>query len=245
MHISTRISPNPHYEYHFNENPLEETTLEKDLGVYVTPDWKNASHVAKAAAKANSMVGQIRRTFNYMDVDIFKAVYPSMIRSHMEYAVQAWSPHLVKDILILENVQRRATKLVTSLRDKTYEVRKLALDLTSLAERRERGDLIQVFKIMHGYDNLRRDDFFVLHSDSRRPSTRGHSLKILTKSSKTVRRRKYFDIRIINKWNELSEKVVCKQSVSSFKTKLDHHFELTRGGTSTSETTPLPPAPNR
>ena len=81
MHISTRSAPNPHYEYQLNENPLEETILEKDLGVYVTPDWKNESHVAKVAAKANSMVGQIRRAFNYMDVDIFKAVCRSNCRS--------------------------------------------------------------------------------------------------------------------------------------------------------------------
>ena len=52
-------------------------------------------------------------------------------QTQMEYTVQAWSPHLVKDILIVENVQGRATKLVNSISDKSYETRKLALEMTS------------------------------------------------------------------------------------------------------------------
>jgi len=115
MHIGRS---NPGYEYQLNQATLEVTNVEKDLGVYVTPDWKSATHVAKAAAKANSMVGWISRTFNYMDCEMFKCLYPSLVRSHMEYCVQAWSPHYVKDIDLLEKVQRRATKIVPELHDK-------------------------------------------------------------------------------------------------------------------------------
>ena len=113
MHIGRS---NPLYDYQLNAKTLETTAVEKDLGVHVTPDWKSEVHVAKVAAKANSMVGRINRSFEYMDVGMFKAIYPSMIRSHMEHAVQAWSPHLQKDRNLLESVQRRATKLVDSLK---------------------------------------------------------------------------------------------------------------------------------
>ena len=82
-----------------------------------------------------------------MDEDLFNAVYPSIIRSHMEYVVQAWSPHYEKYIILMEKVQRRATRLVCSIQDKPYEERKQILKLISLAERRKRADLIQVFKI--------------------------------------------------------------------------------------------------
>ena len=58
-----------------------------------------------------------------MDCDIFKAIYPGLIRSHMEYAVQSWSPHYEKDIVKLEKTQRRATKIVPALQDKPYEER--------------------------------------------------------------------------------------------------------------------------
>ena len=48
---------NPKSQYRLNDKTLEETVLEKDLGVHVTPNMKSESHVAKIAAKANSMVG--------------------------------------------------------------------------------------------------------------------------------------------------------------------------------------------
>ena len=54
MHIGRS---NPGYEYQLNDTTLEVTKEEKDLGIYVTPDWKSTAHVAKVAAKANSMVG--------------------------------------------------------------------------------------------------------------------------------------------------------------------------------------------
>ena len=74
----------------------------------------------------------------------------------MEYAVQAWSPHLKKDIKTLEKVQRRAFNIVPELQGLSYERQLLDLGMTSLEERRRRGDLIEVFKIMHGYENLDR-----------------------------------------------------------------------------------------
>ena len=89
MHIGRS---NPRYDYQLNGRTLEETLVEKDLGVHVTPDRKSEVHVAKVAAKANSMVGRINRSFEFMDQRMFKAIYPSMIRSHVEHAVQAWSP---------------------------------------------------------------------------------------------------------------------------------------------------------
>ena len=145
---------NSKYECRLNNKVLEETTVEKYLGIYVIPDWNSETHVSKIAAKANPMVGRIRNTFTYMDIDKFKAIYPSLIRSHMEYAVQAWSPQLAKDINLLEQVQHRATKLVPSLKDEPYETRLKELGLTTLKERRERGDLIEVFKLMHGLENV-------------------------------------------------------------------------------------------
>ncbi|CAL4060479.1 unnamed protein product, partial [Meganyctiphanes norvegica] len=73
MHIGKQVDP---FVYYINNVPLSVTHEEKDLGIYVTPDWKSATHVAKVAAKANSMVGRIRHTFTYINKEIFKAVYP-------------------------------------------------------------------------------------------------------------------------------------------------------------------------
>lgn len=108
------------------------------------------------AAKANSIVGRIRHTFTYMDCEMFMSLYPSLVRSQMEYSVQAWSPHYRRDIIKLEKVQRRATKIVPELRNLPYEERLKTLGLTTLEERRHRGDLIEVFKITHGFENVSR-----------------------------------------------------------------------------------------
>ena len=69
---------------------------------------------------------------------------------------------MTKDRIVLERVQRRATKLVGSLSSLSYEQRLANLKLTTLELRRDRGDLIQVFKIVHGFDKLKFDDFFTL-----------------------------------------------------------------------------------
>jgi len=66
----------------------------------------------------------------------------------MEYCVQAWSPHLRKDIKHSERIQRAATKRVQGLRYLSYEDRLVQLGLPTLEERKLRGDLIETYKIM-------------------------------------------------------------------------------------------------
>jgi hypothetical protein len=55
---------------------------------------------------------------------------------------------------LIEGVQRRATKLIKSLKDETYEYRLKKLHLTSMETRRLGGDLMEVFKMFKGVDNL-------------------------------------------------------------------------------------------
>ena len=81
---------------------------------------------------------------------MFMNLYPVLIRPHLEYCVQVWSPHWVKDINLVEGVQRRATKLVPELKHLSYEERLKRLDLTTLEERRTRGDLLEMYKIIMG-----------------------------------------------------------------------------------------------
>ena len=83
-----------------------------------------------------------------------------------------------KDKLLIENVQRRATRLVKCLKHLSYKDRLKTLGLPSLEYRRERSDMIQVYKIMHGIDKVDKDKFFTVNRYS---ATRGHSLKLLKK----------------------------------------------------------------
>ena len=72
----------------------------------------------------------------------------------MELAVQAWSPYLKKDINKLEKAQRHAKKLIPCLSHLSYEEILDQLNLTTLEERRSRGDMITVFKILNGFDRI-------------------------------------------------------------------------------------------
>ena len=91
----------------------------------------------------------------------------------MEYSAAVWAPSKKKDIKKLERIQRAATKLAPSLMDKSYEERLSKLNLTTLEQRRERGDLIAVYRVMKGMEELDRDDLIIW--DTR--DTRGHGKK--------------------------------------------------------------------
>ena len=58
-----------------------------------------------------------------MDDKLFKILYNSLVRPHVEFANQVWGPHLVKHIVMLENVQKRATKLIPGMKELSYEER--------------------------------------------------------------------------------------------------------------------------
>ena len=103
---------------------------------------------------ANKLIGFIGRSFEFRTEEIILNLYNSLVRPHLEYCVQCWSPYYKKDIEKLEGVQRRMTKLIPRLRTKPYEERLSELNLFSLTKRRLRGDLIEVFKIIKGIENM-------------------------------------------------------------------------------------------
>ena len=78
----------------------------------------------------------------------------------MEFAIQVWSPYLKRAIECLERVQHQATKLVKEFRKLIYEDRLCQLKLTSLVDRRLRGDLTETYKIVTGKEKVRKEDFF-------------------------------------------------------------------------------------
>ena len=91
---------------------------------------------------------------------IILPLYESIVRPHLDYCMQAWRPHYRKDIDKLEKVQRRATRMVEGLGEYSYEDRLRILGLTTLETRFLRTDLIEVFKILRGFENLYPDRFF-------------------------------------------------------------------------------------
>ena len=87
-------------------------------------------------------------------------LYEAIVRPHLEYCIHAWNPYLRKYIDMLEKIQR-ATILIPGLRDLRYEERLKECGLTALETRRLRGDQIEVFTILNGYENI---DYNILFS---------------------------------------------------------------------------------
>ena len=151
MHIGNK---NVKCQYSMGGQFLQVVTEEKDLGVIITDDLKVSKQCAKAAATANRVLGMIYRTFTYKDKETILILYKSLVRPHLEYCVQAWRPYLQKDINLLESVQRRATRMIANFSNLAYDERLFRLNLTTLETRRLRGDLIEVFKILKGFENV-------------------------------------------------------------------------------------------
>ncbi len=98
------------YDYEMSGEKLESVHCVKDLGVTIASNLKFSQQCKEAASKANRMLGFIKRNSSFKNRDIILALYNSLVRPHLEYAMQFWSPHLAKDIAKLEAVQRRATR---------------------------------------------------------------------------------------------------------------------------------------
>ena len=124
-----------------------------------------------------------------------------------------------KDIELLGNVQRRATKLVWRLRNIEYDVRLKELKLTRLEDRRIRGDMILTYRLINGKENVDYRKFFTLVDDHY--DLRGHKMKIERTTMNLDVRRYFFSRRVVKKWNSLTEDEVNAPSTAAFKRRYD------------------------
>ena len=208
------------YAYRLKDNgkAMEFLKSEKDIGVIIDSKLTFENHINQKVNKANSIMGVIRRTFEFLDIKTFRLLYTSLVRPHIEYANQVWNPYLKKHIDMLENVQRRATKSIPGLSNLSYEECLRKINIPTLAYRRIRGDMIETYKILSEKYDPEVSNFINLRDDS---NTRGHIYKIY-KSRARLNVRKYsFCMRIVDQWNSLPSDVVEAKTVNSFERRLD------------------------
>ena len=207
---------------------VSHTSSEKDIGVYIQDDLKPSLHCTKIATKANAMLGQLSRAVSYRDKETFIRLYIVYIRPILEYCIQAVGPYTVADRVCLEKVQMRAVQMVSNIGSGSYEEKLQILGLTTLEERRWRGDMIQTWRILTGKDNVKSNIWFDLEVD--RPRVGASNTRFATQYQALRPRKfyheqrgKFFSNRVVQDYNSLPDYVKRSETINMFKNNLDHY----------------------
>ena len=208
---------NPYLDYNFGGTTLTSVEEQSDLGVLFSKDLSFKDHIAKSVSKARSVSGWLLRTITIREKDVMVTLYKTFIRPHIEYCFSAWSPvpgyggwALIDS---LESVQKQFTARIYGFGNTNYRDRLKQLNLTTLLERRMRGDLIEIFKITKNYVNYG-SNFFGESRSGRHTVAQSYNYR-------SSQRTKFFAQRSLHYWNRLPARVKDASSVNNFENRLD------------------------
>ena len=226
MTIGLNKDMNFYYHYDMDGHVLKKSTCEKDIGVHVDNNLNFKEHINNTINKANRVLAIVRKTYDFMDIPTFRYIFKGLIRPVLEYAAPVWSPHHVNLKEMIENVQRRATKMVPGLSHLEYPERLRKIGMPTLAYRRVRGDMIQVFKLVATSKNSYDQSLPPLFTLSKNPKgLRKNSLNINHPDFKKDIGKYSFTSRVCKLWNSLPDNIVTATDVKSFEMALDKHWE--------------------
>ena len=114
--VTRQLNP-VNFDYHLEDKTLAPVSKEKDLGVVITSNFTWDQQILTVVSKANKMLGFLRRTCPLIkDTRVRRSLYLSLVKCHLNYATEVWSPSNISLTLKVENVQRRATRWILQQR---------------------------------------------------------------------------------------------------------------------------------
>ena len=229
MHLGHK---NLRHTYDMNGVPIKITNCEKDIGVYMHESLKPSTHIAEAVKKANRALGALLRSLTFRDKVHYIRLYTMYVRCHLENCVQAWNPWLRQDIDNIEAVQRRAIRVCHGIHG-TYEEKLKAVGLTTLCDRRQRGDMLETFKILNQIDDVDYHTWFSKvnenHQKTRQAVTISEdgtlqgTMNLKKPKAKLEIRKNFFSCRVVDSWNNLPDNVKNAEDILQFKIRYDEH----------------------
>ena len=138
----------------------------------------------------------------------------------------AWSPHYHKDKELLERIQHKFTRMIPGLCNLPYSERLEKLNLWTVEERRNRADLIELYKIFRHQSSIKITDMFQLARDA---PTRGHTLKLNKNRSRLDLCKYFFSERVVDHWNALDQGTVSSGTLNGFKKSLAAVRQVKKG----------------
>ena len=190
------------HNFTINGTPIVRSNCVKDLGVHVSSSLKSTTHCEAIVSNAYKILGLIRRTFSTYSIAAKKLLYLTLVWSRLTYCSQLWRPHLLKDICVVERVQRRATKYILNDYSSSYKTRLVQLDLLPLMYQYELSDLlffIKSYKAPHSHFDIK-NYVSMQNSLSTRSSSSG---KLVHKLSTTNSNCHFYSCWLPRLWNSL------------------------------------------
>ncbi len=219
--------------YTIDDNLIPTNTTHRDLGVIASADLSWSHHYKNLASHAYKTLGLLRRSFRSTDcINAKKSLYLSLVRSQLLYCSQVWRPYLIKDIVLLEKIQRRATKYILKDFVSDYKSRLIALDMLPLMVELEINDImffIRSLKLPGEHFNILSKVSFCYNA-----TRSGSHLRLShTRSTNSYANYSFFN-RLPRLWNSLpplnlddSARVIKRKLQSAFKRNFDSNFNPT------------------